>query len=187
MKNTLIVISVLATAIIPSAYASTASEREFKRGYNDCLHGRYDQNQHGESYKKGCRSAEDHQKSQPTTASEREFERGYNDCLHGRYDQNRHGESYKKGCRSAEDHQKSQPAQMKKSGKAKISDLTGMNSIKAFDVMTSRGFINVDSISMTNTEYGIYYNAKTHQCVQLTNADGRVLDANEIEKHPNCK
>ncbi len=40
-----------------------ALECEYQRGYNDCSHGRYDQNQHGESYKKGCRAAEDHQKS----------------------------------------------------------------------------------------------------------------------------
>ena len=41
-----------------SAFASTASQREYKRGYADCLAGRYDQNQHGASYKKGCRVAE---------------------------------------------------------------------------------------------------------------------------------
>jgi hypothetical protein len=42
-----------------STLASTASQREYKRGYRDCLAGRYDQNQHGASYKKGCRAAED--------------------------------------------------------------------------------------------------------------------------------
>jgi len=51
----LLVLAALATA----ANASTVSEREYKRGYNDCLAGRYDQNQHGSSYKRGCRAAED--------------------------------------------------------------------------------------------------------------------------------
>jgi hypothetical protein len=41
------------------ALASTASQREYKRGYADCSAGRWDENQHGESYKKGCRAAED--------------------------------------------------------------------------------------------------------------------------------
>ena len=54
---TLAIAALIAAA--PAAYASTASEREYQRGYNDCSHGRYDQNQHGESYKKGCRAAED--------------------------------------------------------------------------------------------------------------------------------
>jgi hypothetical protein len=63
-----------------------------------------------------------------------------------------------------------------------------MNSIKAFDVMTSRGFKSVDSISAGNSSYGIYYNAKTHQCVQLTNDDkNRVVSADDIGTHPNCR
>lgn len=41
------------------ANASSVSQREYKRGYNDCLKGQYDQNQHGASYKRGCRAAED--------------------------------------------------------------------------------------------------------------------------------
>jgi hypothetical protein len=41
------------------ASASTASQREYKRGYADCKAGRWDENQHGESYKRGCRAAED--------------------------------------------------------------------------------------------------------------------------------
>ena len=122
-----------------------------------------------------------------STASEREYQRGYNDCSHGRYDQDRHGESYKKGCRAAEDAQSSSPAKKPKGQGAKLSDLKGMDSVKAFDVMTSRGFTNVDTISSQNTLYGIYYNAKTHECIQLTNADSRVVSVNDIGTHPNCK
>jgi len=71
--------------------------------------------------------------------------------------------------------------------KAKISDLNGMNSIKAFDVMRSRHFTNVDTLTQGNTMYSIYYNAKTHQCVQLTNANNRVESADDIGTHPKCK
>jgi len=122
-----------------------------------------------------------------STASEREYQRGYNDCSQGRYDQEQHGESYKKGCRAAEDGPQSKRASDDQGSKAKISDLKGMDSIKAFDVMTSRGFTSVDSLTSGDTIYGIYYNAKTHQCVQLTNADDRVVSADDIGTHPRCR
>ena len=60
MKRIIIALaSLFLVATVQSASASTASQREYKRGYNDCMVGRYDQNQHGSSYKKGCRAAED--------------------------------------------------------------------------------------------------------------------------------
>jgi len=142
MKPSTLAIAVLIAAA-PAAYASTAAEREYQRGYNDCSHGRYDQDQHGESYKKGCRAAED---GKPAAAPA--------------------------------DHQ---------GGKAKISDLKGMDSVKAFDVMTSRGFTSVDSLTSGDTLYGIYYNPKTHQCVQLANANNRVDSAVDIHTHPKCR
>ena len=122
-----------------------------------------------------------------STASEREYQRGYNDCLHGRYDQDRHGESYKKGCRAAEDGQKANAPAGNQGSKAKVSDLKGMESIKAFDVMTSRGFTNVDTLTAGETIYGTWYNAKTHQCVQLTSAHDRIEDIDDVPSHPKCR
>jgi len=55
-------------ALASAANATTVSEREYKRGYNDCMAGRYDQNQHGASYKAGCRAAEDAMKSGSTSS-----------------------------------------------------------------------------------------------------------------------
>lgn len=53
---------ILAVAVclvtLAPASASTVSQREYRRGYNDCIKGNYDQNQHGASYKRGCRVAE---------------------------------------------------------------------------------------------------------------------------------
>ncbi len=122
-----------------------------------------------------------------STASEREYQRGYNDCSQGRYDQNQHGESYKKGCRAAEDGQPAPAAAGSHGSKAKISDLKGMDSIKAIDVMTSRGFTSVDTLNRGESIYGIYYNAKTGQCVQLANATDRVDSAVDIQTHPKCR
>jgi len=122
-----------------------------------------------------------------STASEREYQRGYNDCSQGRYDQEQHGESYKKGCRAAEEGQPAPAAAGSHGSKAKVSDLKGMDAIKAFDVMTSRGFTNVDSLTAGETIYGTYYNAKTHQCVQLTTANDRVEDIDDVPSHPKCR
>jgi len=52
-----------------NASASTVAQREYKRGYSDCMAGRFDQDQHGESYKKGCRAAEDKRDAKPAAAS----------------------------------------------------------------------------------------------------------------------
>lgn len=52
------------------ALAATASEGDYQRGYGDCLAGRYDQEQHGESYKQGCSAAEDKLKSNGATLAQ---------------------------------------------------------------------------------------------------------------------
>ncbi|HMQ57413.1 MAG TPA: hypothetical protein PKE65_02590 [Rhizobiaceae bacterium] len=61
MQKFLLAFGVCAIAVLgaQTAQASTVSEREYKRGYNDCLRGEYDQDRHGASYKRGCRAAED--------------------------------------------------------------------------------------------------------------------------------
>ena len=63
-----IYIGIAMVALATAANASTASEREYKRGYADCSQGKYDQNQHGASYKAGCRAAEDAMKSGSTSS-----------------------------------------------------------------------------------------------------------------------
>jgi hypothetical protein len=150
MKISPVAIAILITAAVPAVFATTASEREYQRGYKDCSHGRYDQNQHGTSYKKGCRAAEDGQKPNSSSA-------------------------------------KPGPAAAKPGSKAKLSDLKGMDSIKAFDVMTARGFTNVDTLTSGGTIYGTYYNAKTHQCVQLTSTRERIAGIDDVPIHPKCR
>lgn len=62
MKNiSVAIIGVLALGVTSPALAkkSSVSQREYQRGYKDCSVGKYDQEQHGASYKKGCRAAED--------------------------------------------------------------------------------------------------------------------------------
>lgn len=68
----------------------------------------------------------------------------------------------------------------------KVSDLKGMDSIRAIDAMSARGFTGVDSISSGDTLYGVYYNRSTGQCIQLTNANNKVESVDDIHTHPNC-
>lgn len=63
MKKPLIAISCLLALAGSAAEASTASQREYKRGFSDCSAGRWDKNQHGFSYKEGCAAAEAKQDS----------------------------------------------------------------------------------------------------------------------------
>ena len=72
-------------------------------------------------------------------------------------------------------------------GSVPIEDLKGMDAVKAIDAMTSRGFAGVDTITSGSTLYHIYYLASTHQCVQMTTADNRVVDIRDIETHPKCR
>ncbi len=65
MKKVFSAVTALCVLTLGSAaWASTASQREYKRGYADCAAGRWDQDQHGDSYKKGCRAAEEKRKAQ---------------------------------------------------------------------------------------------------------------------------
>ena len=66
-------------------------------------------------------------------------------------------------------------------------DLAGKDSTKAIDVMANRGFKDVDSISEGNTQYGIFYHPGSRLCIQLTMADGKVVSADDIQTHPNCR
>jgi hypothetical protein len=70
--------------------------------------------------------------------------------------------------------------------KAEVKDLVGRDAIKAFDIMTSRGFTSVDTYT-TSDDYLVtwWYNAKTGQCVNTQSKDNKVTSAAE-DKHPKC-
>lgn len=63
MKHAIVsFVGVVALSITGAALAkkaSSVSEREYRRGYADCSAGRWDEYQHAESYKRGCRAAEE--------------------------------------------------------------------------------------------------------------------------------
>jgi hypothetical protein len=70
--------------------------------------------------------------------------------------------------------------------KAEIKDLIGGDAVKAFDIMTSRGFTSVDTYNSSD-DYLVtwWYNASTGQCVNTQSKNGRVTSAAE-DGHPKC-
>lgn len=73
-------------------------------------------------------------------------------------------------------------------GPAKTQDLVGTNAIRAFDVMTSRGFTSVDTFeSGVDGQGAVWWNGKTRQCVQTISVSGRVDSVTDIKTHPNCR
>src|SRR5262249_21268641 len=129
----------------------------------------------------------------------REYRRGYRDCLAGRYDED-HGHGYRRGCRDAQRERGGDaegmderphyrrpepvPAPVAPIG---IPRVVGMNSVQAVGTMASRGYRNVGTSIVGGGIFGIYFNPMTRECVQLANAQGRVVDAREIGSHPQCK
>ena len=78
-------------------------------------------------------------------------------------------------------------AEASQSKPASLNGIKGMDAIKAIDEMATRGFAGVDSISSGNTLYGVYFNRSTRQCIQLTTADNKVIEVNDIHTHPKCR
>lgn len=135
-----------------------------------------------------------HDNSQHLTdqQAEAQYERGYSDGLHNtsyhNYDKS---ESYAGGYTAGVEQRRQNTSYHSGHGgysnSVSLQGIKGQSSIWAFDEMTNRGFRNVDAITSGNTQYGIYYNGKTRQCVQVTNADNRVYDIREIDSHPKCR
>lgn len=121
-----------------------------------------------------------------------EFDRGYRDGLYNgsyhnydRADAYAHG--YQQGVAEREanlshHHHRGGYAQV-----ASFGDLQGVQASRAMDAITARGFASVDTMTSGSTVYGIYYNRRTRQCVQMTLADDRVYDIRDIKTHPNCR
>lgn len=70
--------------------------------------------------------------------------------------------------------------------KARVNDLIGGDPVKAFDIMTSRGFTGVDTYT-TPDDYLVtwWYNASTGQCANTQSKNNRVTSATE-DRSPKC-
>lgn len=128
-------------------------------------------------------------------AAEQQYERGYNDGLHGATYQNyARNDSYSSGYSAGVEQRSSnlsyrqyQPDRGGYHPSVDISDLNGARAAGADGEMTRRGFKNVDGFKSGNTAYTIWSRRETHQCVQMTVADGNVYDIRDIGTHPKCR
>lgn len=124
-----------------------------------------------------------------------EFERGYRDGLYNTsyHNYNRvdaYSDGYSKGVeeRSANlRHREYMPNRGGYLAAVDVSDLSGARASGADDDMRRRGFSNVDSFKSGTSAYTIWNRKATHQCIQMTVADGYVQDIRDIGTHPKCR
>jgi hypothetical protein len=106
-----------------------------------------------------------------------ENNRGYDGCLAGRYDEAQHSHSYGQGCGVAEDERGMDETPRHWSSTVGIPNVNGMDPAQALAAMQSRGYRNVGTSVAGGMIVGIYFNSTTGECVQLTSANNRVVDA----------
>jgi hypothetical protein len=68
-----------------------------------------------------------------------------------------------------------------------LDGIKGMDSIRAVDEMTARGFEGVDTLTSGNELIGIYYNRSTRQCIQTITVDNKISEVTDIHEHPKCR
>jgi hypothetical protein len=135
-----------------------------------------------------------HQNNQHTNAKNHgaQWDIGYNDGLHGVPYHNvarsdAYAQGYDAGTQQRDRNTSYHTGRGGYAQAARFGDLEGEDSIRAIDRMSERGFVNVDDLESGNTQYGIFYNRNTGQCVQLAMAGGRVVSADDIQSHPKCR
>jgi hypothetical protein len=121
-----------------------------------------------------------------------EYHRGYRDCLAGRYDEDEDSRSYRSGCRDAQDERGDDerprhwrpdrgppgpPPGHPAFPQAGLPDLRGTDPVRALQVLASLGYRNVGTLVAGGAIAGIYFNPQTRECVQVTNVNGRIVDA----------
>lgn len=69
----------------------------------------------------------------------------------------------------------------------KFDDLVGARASSGEAELEKRGFRNVDGFASGTTRYTIWFNGRTHQCLQAATADGRYDSLTDIHEHPKCR
>lgn len=121
-----------------------------------------------------------------------DFDRGYQDGLHGAsYHNSSRSDAYSHGYEKGVDERNANLSHHSGRGgyaaMAPYEDLNGGRAASADGQLTSRGFTNVDGFKSGSTSYTIWSKRDTHQCLQMTVADGRVQDIRDIGQHPKCR
>lgn len=142
-------IAIAAGAVVLSLapQAAVADPGEYRRGYYDCLHGRFDEDNDSRSYRHGCRDAQ---------------EEGGGDERPHHWRPDRGPPGPPPG-----------PPPFPHSG---VPNVLGMDPVRALQVLASRGYRNVGTSIAGGAIAGIYFNPQTQECLQVTSVSGRVAD-----------
>jgi hypothetical protein len=116
-----------------------------------------------------------------------EYNRGYDDCLAGRYDEAQNSRSYRQGCRAAEDERGMDARPPHWRSTVGFPNVNGMEPVQALAAMQSRGYRNVGTSVAGGMIVGIYFNPVTRECVQVTSANNRVVDARDNITDRRCR
>ncbi len=186
--------------------AASPESREYHRGYYDCLAGRYDQERNGHAYREGCRAAERERErdGDDEGAGRRPWREprpggpGYHgpgDNGPGDNGPGYNGPGYGPGYNGpggigpgfGAPGYGGPPVAPRVPGPVGIPNVRGMEPAQALAAMASRGYRNVGTTVVGAGIFSIYFNPVTRECVQLANANGRVVDAREIGSNPRCR
>jgi hypothetical protein len=69
----------------------------------------------------------------------------------------------------------------------KVDDLVGARASSGESELQTRGFRHVDSLQSGTTSYTIWFNGRTHQCLQVATAEGRYDSVTDIHEHAKCR
>ena len=116
-----------------------------------------------------------------------DYNRGYNDCLAGRSNEAQNSRSYRQGCRAAEEERGMYGRPSRWRSTVGIPNVNGMEPIQALAAMQSRGYRNVGTSAPGGMIVGVYFNPVTGECVQLTSANNRVVDARDNITDRRCR
>jgi len=71
-------------------------------------------------------------------------------------------------------------------GRTSYESLQGAQASSADGSLRNMGFTDVDSFDSGSTNYTIWYNSGSKECLQMTVANGAVVDVSDIGTHPQC-
>ncbi|MCB2076196.1 MAG: hypothetical protein KDE55_00705 [Novosphingobium sp.] len=121
-----------------------------------------------------------------------DFDRGYKDGLYnGAYHNYSRSDAYSNGYEKGVDERNANLSHHHNRGGyaqvAQFKDLEGARAAGGMDELQRRGFTQVDNFTSGNTRYSIQSRPASHQCLQVTIADGHFYDIRDIGQHPKCR
>ena len=171
--------------VLTMAAPAAASPREYNRGYYDCSHGQYDQDEYSHAYRQGCRDAQREQGGGPPPPGPGyDPDRGPPGGGQGWGPPPSGGQGWGPPPGGGEGWGPGGQPVMRAAG---IPNVKGMDPGQVLTVMAQRGYRNVGTEVSGAAIYGFYFNPATRECVQVANMNGRAIGAVPVGSNPRCR